>query len=123
MIMENKIDFFERWQEFTPEVKQRLIRLATHRVVSDRQCELRIWCVEDARHGWAIVPKKAIILLGLKISRCSYEDDGLVFLEEDRDLYVIMEKMKEMGKTIVFIFQEDGYSSRIRNFNSYKESQ
>ena len=120
---QDEINFFECWQGYTPEKKQAWIQSITNRIVADTPGEIVLWCIEDARHGWAIVPKKAIILLGLKISRCSYEDDGLVFLEEDRDLYVFMEKMKEMGKTIVFIFQEDGYSSRIRNFNSYKESQ
>ncbi len=46
--------------------------------------------IEDPGHGWLEVRREELIALDIadQISSCSYQNDGMVYLEEDCDLAI-----------------------------------
>jgi hypothetical protein len=81
----------------------------------------------DPGHGWLKVPFKDIVDLGLvnNISSFSYTRGDYVYLEEDRDASLFLEKLAEVNKVDIktFMFREHhtNRSSKIRSYDSYKE--
>lgn len=76
----------------------------------------------DSGHGWIKVNKQSLIDLGIdrEISEYSYMKNNFVFLEEDCDALIYINKLRE--KNIEFKFNEinDGDQSPIRNFKRYE---
>lgn len=79
----------------------------------------------DCGHGWLQVPIKDLVELELlrEISRCSYCDEESVYLEEDRDAPIFINKFMEKNKDwkidsgIEYI--DHGDRAPCRNYNHY----
>jgi len=78
----------------------------------------------DPAHGWAQVPKTIITDLGLErlISHYSYVDNHSVYLEEDCDLGLFMNKAEELGWSITFKDNFTNHDSPVRNKHRYTKS-
>ena len=83
----------------------------------------RIKTYSDPQHGWAKVSFKSLLKLGLvnKITGYSYVSKCLnyVFLEEDHDLTLYVNALKERNIEYKFIESWTNNQSRIRNYASY----
>lgn len=66
--------------------------------------------ISDPGHGWLEVPMQLIDLLGIKdqISRYSYRQGNMAYLEEDCDAAEFMRACKQQGITVEYddIYQE-----------------
>lgn len=85
-----------------------------------KQTTLQIF--EDPGHAWARVPRKRLIRLGIadKVSVYSYQNKDNVFLEEDCDLPLMVNALKERGYEVKFKTSHTERESKIRKFNSYQ---
>lgn len=76
----------------------------------------------DPGHGWLEVPRKLLDEFGLlhKITSFSYQMGDSVFLEEDCDAGLFLDRMKDLGYE-VFITQHTSprHDSPIRNYQHY----
>jgi len=77
----------------------------------------------DASHGWVAVKRHELADLGIldKISGYSYQKGKMVYLEEDCDASLFINKLKELDITYVFtdkICNKD--HSPIRSYESFK---
>ena len=87
----------------------------------------------DCGHGWLEVPLNALIKMNLssQVSRHSRQKGELVYLEEGLDAPIFTRAyLKKIGKkgdyrffNTLCIHVYDGYSSDIRNFQSYENKQ
>ena len=78
--------------------------------------------IEDSAHGWLEVDRDDLALLGIEkeITESSYVRRGKVYLEEDNDMCLFLDKMDERGIEYTIKKQyEDGYSA-LRNYQNYK---
>lgn len=77
----------------------------------------------DAGHAWGKVSKKELTDLGLadKISSCSYQTKSFVYLEEDCDLFLYCNALKEKGiqYQVLTKYTKGSQRSHIRNYNHY----
>ena len=77
----------------------------------------------DPGHGWAKVPKKELVKLGIanEISGFSYEKGEFAYLEEDCDLEKYIMALRAKG--IVYKFKEThtNRQSKIRNYYHYSK--
>ena len=75
---------------------------------------------EDPSHGWLAVKYKDLVEFGIeqKISSCSYMDGDYVYLEEDQDMWVFIEAIKQDGWRIDLIKHYDQNTS-IRRLPTY----
>jgi len=76
----------------------------------------------DPSHGWAKIPRSLLWKLGIadKISRCSYQRGVYVYLEEDCDLTLFIEKYEKLyGFKPEFVDRYSDKSSKIRSYNFY----
>lgn len=75
---------------------------------------------EDPGHGWLAVKRKELIELNIidKISSYSYQNGDTVYLEEDCDASLFVERMKELNKPFEFnrSFKEN---TPIRNYQHF----
>lgn len=66
--------------------------------------------ISDPGHGWVEVPMTLIELLGIKdqISRYSYRQGSMAYLEEDCDAMELIQAMKREGISYTFdeVYQE-----------------
>jgi hypothetical protein len=78
----------------------------------------------DPGHAWAKVSKKELEKLGIqeKISGYSYQRNGFAFLEEDCDLSIYLETLKQNGVGVKFKESHTNKQSRIRNYEGYNPS-
>jgi hypothetical protein len=76
----------------------------------------------DPGHGWLAVKRKELIALGIidKISHCSYQKGDTVYLEEDCDASLFMEKMTTINKPVKIKESFREYTP-IRNYQSFKK--
>lgn len=76
---------------------------------------------QDPGHGWVRVLKSKIVELGIvdKISSYSYHRGIYAYLEEDCDLAVLIESLKERGVEIKFREFHTNKSSKIRSYVHY----
>ena len=77
---------------------------------------------EDAGHGWAKVSINELKTLGIsnKISQCSYINGEYAYLEEDCDLVIYIDKLKELHSDISFHFRTHYTdTSKIRGYKHY----
>lgn len=76
----------------------------------------------DAGHGWLEVDKKELTDLGIvnAISNYSYKKDGKVYLEEDCDASLFIQKLEEATRqTFKAKEVDDGDRSPIRQYQRY----
>jgi hypothetical protein len=86
--------------------------------------QITVQIFEDPGHGWARVPRQRLQRLGIadRISTYSYQNGPNAFLEEDCDLGVLITALKEKGYNIRFRTHHTNRSSKIRSFESYKNT-
>jgi len=76
----------------------------------------------DAMHGWVAVKRKELEALNIldKISGYSYQRGKTVYLEEDRDATLFLNKLKELD--ITYYFKESHKdNSPIRSYEYFKK--
>ena len=76
----------------------------------------------DPRHAWARFPKANLMELGIanKISTYSYQNGTNAFLEEDCDLPVLLNALRQRGYEIKFNESHANKQSKIRNYSTYR---
>lgn len=76
---------------------------------------------EDPGHAWARFSKKRLADLGIadKISGYSYQNGNNAFLEEDCDLSVLANALRDQGYEIKYLTNRTDRTSKIRNFDRY----
>jgi N-acetyl-anhydromuramyl-L-alanine amidase AmpD len=76
----------------------------------------------DPGHAWARFPKAKLVSLGIadKISTYSYQNGTNAFLEEDCDLSVLINALREHGYEIKFNESHTNRQSKIRSYYTYK---
>ena len=77
----------------------------------------------DAGHGWVAVKRQELVELGIldKISKFSYQKGKMVYLEEDCDATLFINKLKELN--IIYAFTDkicNRRDSPIRSYESFK---
>lgn len=86
------------------------------------QTHLDINFYADYGHGWGEVENSLLKQLGIAddISHYSFINGDLAYLEEDRDLSILCQKLTSLGIGFSFIeHNEDIAQSPIRNYQSY----
>lgn len=84
--------------------------------------KITIQIFADPGHAWARFPKARLAKLGIadKISTYSYQRNGQAFLEEDCDLYTLINALKGKGYVdINFKESHTNRSSKIRSYSHY----
>lgn len=83
---------------------------------------LKIKFYSDPGHGWGAVKRKVLDQLGIAadISPYSYMKGNTVYLEEDLDLAILVNSLRNAG--VPFFFSEKSVNglSPIRNYLHYK---
>lgn len=76
----------------------------------------------DPGHAWARFPKAKLVSLGIadKISTYSYENGTNAFLEEDCDLSLLVNALRDRGYEIKFNESHTNRQSKIRGYNTYR---
>jgi hypothetical protein len=76
----------------------------------------------DPDHAWCKVPMQKLVDLGIqdKISKHSYKNGEDIYLEQDYDLPLFIEHLKQTGIDFQYKVFTTKKSSRIRNYQSYK---
>jgi len=75
----------------------------------------------DPDHGWCKVNRALLKKLGIadQVSSYSYQRKDAVYLEEDRDLGLLIKALKENGKTFEYQEFNANKSSKIRGYHHY----
>lgn len=75
----------------------------------------------DPGHGWVRFPKLRLIKLGIadKISVYSYQNGANAFLEEDCDLTVLVNALRNRGYEIKFKGGSSNRQSKIRSYDRF----
>lgn len=75
----------------------------------------------DPGHGWAKVKRSHPVFRRVadKITRSSYQRGEWVFLEEDYDLSIFIQALREAGYEVKFVEHYSRFTSRIRNYDNY----
>jgi len=83
---------------------------------------MKIRFYNDPAHGWAAVKRKVLIDLGIleRISSYSYQRGGTVYLEEDRDMSILISTIKSRGIVPEFIDRYTDKRSPIRSYETFK---
>jgi hypothetical protein len=78
---------------------------------------------EDAGHGWLEVPKKDIEKINLlnRLSSYSYINNDLIYLEEDFDAVIFVNKLKENNIFVELNYIYDGNTSKIRSYSRFRK--
>ena len=78
----------------------------------------------DSGHGWARVPRKLLVELGIadKITPFSFQRGEFVYLEEDCDLSTFVDAYRATGKDIKFKSLYTHKRSKIRSYDHYYHS-
>jgi hypothetical protein len=75
----------------------------------------------DPGHGWLAIKRKVLNDLEVadKITVFSYQKGQTVYLEEDCDAFLVMQKLSEKGITVTFDRKHTNNRSPIRNYNRF----
>lgn len=75
----------------------------------------------DPGHGWGKVKRSVLTSLGLadKISSYSYQYNDNVYLEEDCDLGLLLQRLHDDGVAVKFTIKNTNNLSRIRSYERY----
>lgn len=73
---------------------------------------------DDPGHGWLKCSRKLLVKYELleKISPYSYQRGDFVFLEEDRDMWLLINELRSKGKTPSWRTYNTDKRSKIRNY-------
>jgi hypothetical protein len=76
----------------------------------------------DPGHAWARIAKSKLVTLGIadKISTYSYQKGENAFLEEDCDLTVLVNALRQRGYEVKFNESHTNRQSKIRSYNTYR---
>jgi len=76
----------------------------------------------DPGHAWARIAKSKLVSLGIadKISTYSYQKGENAFLEEDCDLTVLVNALRQRGYEVKFNESHTNRQSKIRSYNTYR---
>ena len=76
----------------------------------------------DPGHAWARIAKSKLVNLGIsdKISTYSYQKGENAFLEEDCDLTVLVNALRERGYEVKFNESHTNRQSKIRGYNTFR---
>ena len=82
---------------------------------------MKIKFYADPGHGWAAVKRKVLYDLGIagQVTYYSYEKGNTVYLEEDHDLGLLIQALKDRGIGYSFVEKHTNRYSPIRNYNHY----
>ena len=82
---------------------------------------IKIRIFADPGHAWARFPKARLVKLGIadKISSYSYQRGSNAFLEEDCDLNLLFNTLKDRGYEVKFEESHTNKQSKIRNYQHY----
>ena len=85
---------------------------------------LKFMSYSDDGHGWLRVPRYLVEdLLGLeKISIFSFQNNGWLYLEEDADCTLFVNKLKELNLEYSIKHSSKNGQSHIRNYERVKNS-
>lgn len=83
---------------------------------------MKIHVYTDPGHGWASVPMRLLIELGIdnKVSTYSYQRGKRVYLEEDCDLSLLIGALRERGVTPEWVEHHTDRRSPIRSYDHYR---
>ena len=75
----------------------------------------------DRSHAWAKVKRQVLVNLGIdkQISSYSYQYKDNVYLEEDRDLSLLFERLLKDEVRMKFVEKNTDSVSRIRSYERY----
>ena len=75
----------------------------------------------DPAHGWLAVKRDLLSDLGIatKVSYYSYQKGQTVYLEQDRDMFMLIDALAERGVMVRFKEHHTDRPSRIRNYYHY----
>jgi hypothetical protein len=76
----------------------------------------------DPGHAWLAVKRAELLNLGLtalSISACSYQQGGMVYLEEDCDAPYFLTALKQAGTDYHITEKSSDRTSKIRNFANF----
>jgi hypothetical protein len=75
----------------------------------------------DPGHGWIAIKRKVLNDLEVadKITVFSYQKGQTVYLEEDCDAFLVMQKLSEKGITVTIDRKHTNNRSPIRNYNRF----
>lgn len=75
----------------------------------------------DPGHGWIAIKRKVLndLKVADKITVFSYQKGQTVYLEEDCDAFLVMQKLSEKGITVTFDRKHTNNRSPIRNYNRF----
>lgn len=84
-----------------------------------KQFTVTVYC--DPGHAWAKVRKSVLTNLGIadKVSSYSYQRGDYAFLEEDCDLSLLVQALRDHGTKLCFVEKRTNKQSRIRNYERY----
>ena len=75
----------------------------------------------DAGRGWAKTKRKVLENLGIAshVSSYSYQYKDNVYLEEDFDLSLLLQRLHDDGVTVKFVYKHTDGDSKIRSYERY----
>ena len=75
----------------------------------------------DPGHGWLAVKRTELDRLGIadKITSCSYQRGGTVYLEEDRDMETFIAAKRNAGDMFSFDNRHTDKNHQIRGYDPY----
>lgn len=76
----------------------------------------------DPGHGWLAVKRSELTSMGIigKISHYSYQRGDTVYLEEDCDASLFINRKNELGEGFRFIESSTNISSEIRSYERFQ---
>lgn len=83
---------------------------------------MKIHVFSDPGHGWGKVKKSLLFDLGIaeKITSYSYQLGMYAYLEEDCDLTLLCNAVRESGQTVEFVEHFTNNNSAIRSYQHYR---
>ena len=82
---------------------------------------MKIKFYSDPGHGWGAVKRKVLDELGIahKITTCSYQKGGTVYLEEDCDLSTLVAALGKKGVTVTYEEKHTEGRHPIRSYDRF----
>jgi hypothetical protein len=83
---------------------------------------MKLYFYSDPGHGWLSVSRKTLekYIDPKLVSTYSYQRNGRVFLEEDRDAGLLISALKDDGKRIEVVEYHTNRSSKIRSYEYFR---
>lgn len=84
--------------------------------------KLKLKFYTDPSHGWLAAKRELVENLGIKfdITHFSYQKGNTVYLEEDCDAKLLVERLKNKGVDVDFEVRSSNNRSHIRSYEQYR---